>query len=310
MNPPDNILNPADFNNQPNQNVNNQSFFRSIFKEFTFLFTILLLLNSFIFILGIFGIYETFDFSICDWPIRYKNQYYRIFTHNFIHLSFIHIFFNMIFFYFVGPQVEKRIGTIFTFIYIFHSVIILSIVYLMIAKLLDYFLVHFMKFKDFNYDFYCSIGFSGVLFSLFYFWCNFSSISETYQNFLLVAPIKSKFLPFCYLIFLQILNPNSSFLGHLSGIISGVLIKYFFVFFTFPNKNWIQNFENKTHNGCWANFLEKLNYKRIESVGNQDISEIDVQISDFSFIKLFKRIFNRNRINNNNNFERQQDQEN
>jgi rhomboid domain-containing protein 1 len=164
-----------------------------------------------------------------------------------------------------------------------------------------------MKFKDFNYDFYCSIGFSGVLFSLFYFWCNFSSISETYQNFLLVAPIKSKYLPLCYLIFIQILNPNSSFLGHLSGIISGVLIKYIFVYFTFPNKEWILQFEQKTQGSCLSNFVGRLNYKNIESVGAQDISEIDVRMSDFSFIKLFKRLFSRN---NNNNFERQNDQEN
>lgn len=303
--PENNILNVADFNAQENQPLNNQSFFSSVFKEFTFLFTNLLIFNSIIYTLGIFGIYETFDFSICDWPIRYKNQYYRLFTHNFIHLSFIHILFNMIFFYFVGPQIEKRIGTLFTFIYIFHSIIILSLVYLVIAKLLDFFLVHFMKFKEINYDFYCSIGFSGVLFSLFYFWCNITSISETYQNFLLVAPIKSKYLPVCYLIFIQILNPNSSFLGHLSGIISGVLIKYFFIYFTFPNKEWIKQFETVTEGYCLSSCVRRMNYKNINGLSSQDIAEIDVVMNDFSCIKLFKRLFY---PTNNNNFERQQDQ--
>jgi len=163
--------------------------------------------------------------------------------------------------------------------------------------ILKYVVVILLKFTEFNFDFYCSVGFSGVLFALYYIDCNFKNVSNITIRFFGLLPIKSKYAPVTYLLLVQMLNPNSSFLGHLSGIFTGFLLKNIFVYFTFPRKDWIKAFEDK------FNYLDMTNnfrYFKISQILSEDeLKEIDVGIYQLCCYRIIKRIRDRNNYSNN-----------
>lgn len=275
-------MNRNDFN--MNNSSQNQSFgkkIKKLFNNFTFVFGFFTFLNIFLYLLSFLKNFEMNNYSICLWQIIYKHQYYRMITHNFFHANFVHILFNLIFFYFVGRSLEKKIGSFLTFFYICESVVLIWFYYIGILKMLKYVVIESLKMTEYNYDFYCSIGFSGILFSLYYLFCSFKNVKESVMLLFNFIPIKAKYTPYCYLILMQMMNPKSSFLGHLCGILTGNAIKNFLIFFTFPKRIWIKNFEKKFSNVF--DFLKtKFNYHDIETVEmNDEVQELDVKCSDY-----------------------------
>lgn len=278
--------------NNPNLNERiqdqNTSLLRRIIKNQTFIFKLFFTINLVIFIANVFFKFNLMNVSICEWPILYLKQYYRLLTHHFFHLNFIHFFFNMLIFYFIGRIMEKKIGSMLLLIIILKSIILISLIYLGIIKLLKYIVITTLKFKDYNYDFYSSVGFSGILFCIYEIFCLFSSRADNYQNVFSFLPIKSKYLPLFYLFCNQLINPNSSYIGHASGIICGWIIKEVFVYFTLPNKYNILSFEKKYEK--YIDFLElKFNYVKISKITGEDnlidLGELDKNLMDLCILK-------------------------
>jgi rhomboid domain-containing protein 1 len=70
----------------------------------------------------------------------------------------------------------------------------------------------------------CAVGFSAVLFSLKYVWNSQSPGSSTYVGGINVP---TRYAAWLELVLISLMTPNASFLGHLAGILAGVLyVKY------------------------------------------------------------------------------------
>jgi hypothetical protein len=69
------------------------------------------------------------------------------------------------------------------------------------------------------------VGYSGVLFGYITLW---SDIGEKHVNVYGIFRMKRLFFPWIWLAINTILIPEASFIGHLSGILCGVLILLFF----------------------------------------------------------------------------------
>ncbi|KAL0482502.1 rhomboid-like protein, partial [Acrasis kona] len=67
----------------------------------------------------------------------------------------------------------------------------------------------------------CSVGFSGILFSYIVMSSHYSPVSQSLFG---IYSVSAKYYPWFLLLISQILLPGASFLGHLSGIISGYIM--------------------------------------------------------------------------------------
>ena len=136
--------------------------------------------------------------------------------------------------------------------------------------------------------------------------CSFNSTRDKYIYFFSLVPIKAKYSPLFYLLLIQIINPNSSLLGHFSGIASGYIIKTIFVYITFPKKDWIVGFEDKFQR--IINILKNsANYIDIISIQNEsslnDMEEINKSLFDFPIFKFLRNNLRRNHQNLNEDYQ-------
>lgn len=260
--------------------INNRTNCRNYF---TFTFKFIFVINFIFFILSKTNL-NTSDFSICEWPIYIKYQYYRILTHHFFHSGFIHFFLNIMFFFSICHKVEEKIGTAYLLIFIFQSILLVSIIYLVIIALLKFCIVTTLKFTQYDFNLYCSIGFSGILFSIYFILCSFKSVSNIDTYFFGLIPMKSKYSPYIYLLLIQMVNPNSSLIGHSSGIISGIIIKNVFVYFFIPGKIAIESFEEKFNISSYLGLKDLVN-------NNGELEEINKNILDTTLFKFILKKF-------------------
>lgn len=156
------------------------------------------------------------DVSTSYHKVVNERQYYRIITATFCHLNFLHLVFNMGSLYTVGV-LESALGSY----YYFHRTILLIFLSEAIWMLITYVLV-----KRFNMERFATssaVGYSGVIFG-------WMTILQLYQpSFAIPLPglnIPITFAPFISLVITQMLVPQASFLGHLSGIFAGYLIGF------------------------------------------------------------------------------------
>ncbi|MGK3734319.1 MAG: membrane associated rhomboid family serine protease [Bacillariaceae sp.] len=156
-------------------------------------------------------------FTMCPRLILYMNEYYRIFTSVFNHANLTHIGMNMLSMSTISTVLEKRIGTLRLLFSIWWSILLTSTIYIIIA---------YTAYKIFGYDTWMyqhSIGFSGIIFHL--------SVLESYLNpgkrsIFGFFSVPSFVYPWALLLILQLILPGLSFLGHLSGILTGTLEYY------------------------------------------------------------------------------------
>lgn len=147
-----------------------------------------------------------------------KGQIYRIFTSPFIHLNLVHICMNMLTLYAVGVNIDRKFGTTYFLGIILLFVLVSNIVYTIAASiamyLFDWFLIFIIGVA----------GFSGVLFGLVVVNTRLSG-AET-QSIFGFFTVPAWLYPWILLVLLQVLLPGVSFLGHLCGIVSGVLFSH------------------------------------------------------------------------------------
>lgn len=151
--------------------------------------------------------------------IKYKN-WRSFFLSNFEHGSDMHLYYNMLSFILKGSYLEPIYGTM-NFVLLLG---VLSIGCSAMYVFLGYILMQLTG--DYGYFTACAIGFSATLFALKV--IALCEERDKLQNINgLIVP--SKIAVWLELILIHLLVPNSSFIGHLGGILVGCLYSYSFV---------------------------------------------------------------------------------
>lgn len=144
----------------------------------------------------------------------YHSDWERLLFSPFHHADDWHLYFNMVSLLWKGTKLEKRLGSVpFAVIIAVFSQLI-GVVYVLVQLLLAEFM------KDPTYKMQCAVGFSGVLFALKVLNNHYHPGGST-NVFGLQVP--NKYACWAELVAIHMLSPGTSFVGHLSGILVGLL---------------------------------------------------------------------------------------
>jgi rhomboid domain-containing protein 1 len=162
-----------------------------------------------------------FHYTYNTQRILFYHEYYRIFTSPFFHESLLHIAMNMFSYMALGKSLETRFGTLYMFSTVLGSIIGTCLMQILLSFLASTILARDDD-KNHNLLNRHSIGFSAVLFHLLVLdsKCHPSASFYSIAN---VVHVPAKYYPWVLLCLMQVLMPNISFLGHLSGILCGIL---------------------------------------------------------------------------------------
>ncbi|PAV89308.1 hypothetical protein WR25_05723 [Diploscapter pachys] len=157
--------------------------------------------------------------SLCLIPYRIiqKGEWIRLLAPIVMHADDMHLYYNMASLLWKGRKLENWMGSV-----RFASVLaVLSLASSATAVLLSFVLDGFLQS---GYSMQCAVGFSGVLFAL-------KVLVSTYladeDNYLFGwMPIPSKYVAWAELVLIQAITPNASFVGHLAGILAGLMYTY------------------------------------------------------------------------------------
>ncbi|XP_051874764.1 rhomboid-related protein 4 isoform X2 [Pristis pectinata] len=143
-----------------------------------------------------------------------RQDWKRLFYSPFHHVDDWHLYFNMVSMLYKGILLEQRLGsTWFAYMLSVFSVMT-GIIYLVLEMVLAE-LMH-----DPSYKMQCAVGFSSVLFAL--------KVVNGYYNpggftYVMGIPVWEQYACWAELVAIHLIAPGSSFVGHLSGIIVGLL---------------------------------------------------------------------------------------
>ena len=130
------------------------------------------------------------------------------------HTNWIHLIFNVIFLSSVGNSVEQRLGSI----YLINIIILFSIFSAIVQLVISTFISILFPNMAFN----CVAGFSGVLFAVLVLEVRISKNKR--QSIYGMCSVPRSTYPWLLLIACQVMTlQNVSFVGHLSGILTGYL---------------------------------------------------------------------------------------
>ncbi|GAA6087272.1 rhomboid-related protein 4 isoform X1 [Tachysurus ichikawai] len=168
-------------------------------------------LNVYLFLFPVKPIMQT---CVSIQQVFWRGDWHRLLLSPFHHVDDWHLYFNMVSFLWKGVKLERRLGTAW-FAYILSVFSLLTgLVYL----LLEAGLTELMD--DWSFSMQCAVGFSGVLFGL--------KVVNNYYNpggvqYIIGFPVSKRYACWVELVLIHILNPGTSFVGHLSGILVGLL---------------------------------------------------------------------------------------
>ena len=185
-------------------------------KEIQYIIPIFLCILLFI-IINIQGLINIADLSY--WSGYLINQPYRILSYNFVHKDFNHLYSNLfgiivIRYCFINLNLQNR----FLFVYLIMLLIPIQVFSLLIV---DNFL--FSNYKNFL------VGFSGIIFGVYAFILLSSIYGKKYILNIFIGLKKNYEIRKLMIIFLSLgilysFLPSISLSGHISGILSGVII--------------------------------------------------------------------------------------
>lgn len=157
-------------------------------------------------------------YTMCPRLVVHLHEYYRLVTSCVFHGSLMHLGMNMMSTAAISTMLEKRFGTIKMGITILWGILLTSAVYTIVSLLL-----HLVLGLD-GLMHQHSVGFSGVIFHLSVLESNLNP-HRTRSVFGMIQ-VPSRAYPWALLVVLQFIMPQISFLGHLSGILTGTLQLY------------------------------------------------------------------------------------
>lgn len=141
-------------------------------------------------------------------------EYERLFLSAFEHADDIHLYYNMLSFLAKGRTLERHFGSPYFAYLLSVFTVLTSVTYVGLEVLLS------EIFHDKGYYKICAVGFSGVIFALkvltTHYW-------ETGHRRYFGMRVSAKYAVWVELLAIQLMVPNASFVGHLAGILVGVM---------------------------------------------------------------------------------------
>ncbi|XP_061576437.1 rhomboid-related protein 4 [Cololabis saira] len=138
----------------------------------------------------------------------------RLVLSPFHHVDDWHLYFNMVSFLWKGMKLERRLGGAW-FLYLLS---VLSLLTGVLYLALEFLLTELTD--DQSYSTACAVGFSGVLFGL-------KVINNHYHpggvTHVMGVPVSNRYASWAELVLIHITAPGTSFVGHLAGILVGLL---------------------------------------------------------------------------------------
>ncbi|KAL4648499.1 rhomboid-related protein 4 isoform X1 [Arapaima gigas] len=130
------------------------------------------------------------------------------------HVDDWHLYFNMASLLWKGSHLERRLGGVWFSYLLATFSLFTGVVYLLLAVCLSELM------QDFSYSMQCAVGFSGVLFAL-------KVVNNHYNlggvTYVMNIPVSNKIACWVELVAIHVFSPGTSFLGHLAGILVGLL---------------------------------------------------------------------------------------
>jgi len=163
------------------------------------------------------------DLIIRAFSYRSEVLLHRIILPAFIHVDDIHLYYNMLSFTWKGIQLEPRLGSERFLLLIVYSIFSAHTLFVLIAWSLDALGVE----EEVSGMYTCAVGFSAVLFSLKYI-LNQMTSSDTSNGSIPTSrvygmEVSLKYACWVELVVISLITPNASFIGHLSGILAGMI---------------------------------------------------------------------------------------
>lgn len=179
--------------------------------------------------------------TINPYSVIAKGEVWRLVTSMFGHLGILHLVMNMMSLTFLGMTLETTIGTLSFFYHIVIFGIAANLVYVGIA--------YMMAFGgDGSLVVSQALGFSGVLFVLIVIDVDLSGGDQRSIFGLFAVP--AWLYPWVMLVFMSMLMPNVSFIGHFSGIVVGYMYKWHLLSWLAPSARTFSRIESRICSCC------------------------------------------------------------
>lgn len=130
------------------------------------------------------------------------------------HADDMHLYFNMVSLLWKGMRLERRLGGPFFLFLLSVFSVLTGVIYLLLEAALTELT------EDYSYSMQCAVGFSGVLFGLKVLVNHYFPGGTTY---LMGFPVSNRYASWAELVLIHVTSPGTSFIGHLSGILVGLL---------------------------------------------------------------------------------------
>ncbi len=217
----------------PQQQTRLQEFLSKIPLGTTLITLLCLILQLCAVLLG----WDLNKYTINPAAVVYGHEYYRLVTGAYFHSGVLHIVMNMLAFMGLGAWLEFKVGTAYFVWTIWVSTLLTNTLYIGIC----FFLATVTKREQWLY--YSSIGFSGVIFTLAVLE-SYSSPPGSTRSIFGMCNVPARVYPWVLLIFIQLVMPHISFVGHLSGLLVGILQAYGCLGVLFPSADFLNRLES------------------------------------------------------------------
>lgn len=151
---------------------------------------------------------------ISAWHVLYGKQWQRLLLASYFHAHDHHLYYNMASFMWKALTLERHFGSG----YLFYMIAVFSVVTNVVYVAISFFMAKLTE--DPSYMSTCAVGFSGVLFALKVVTTHIQPYGMASLMGFISVPVKM--VVWLELVFISVLFPNVSFVGHLAGILVGV----------------------------------------------------------------------------------------
>ena len=239
-----NLNNNENINIQQRSNNNNDALnIKNVINKFYDMpvsFLIFFIINIIIYLYSKIGAIDASKYIFQYISIIEKNQYYRVITRYFIHFGFFHLILELIPLFYLCKFSENMLGTLLSISLISVSMILVSFIHLLIIPIISFIIKgRFPLLLNILYE----GGLTPILFALLTYFSFFHyRREEVTLDFIIVIKFKYSFI--LLLLILYAFTPNRTFLGNISGIIGGIILKKYPKYFL-PKIKWIKEMEEK-----------------------------------------------------------------
>ena len=168
-----------------------------------------------------------YRFDLSPYNIVHKKQYYRIFTHAFLHADYVHLAINMLVLYSFGSYVEHMLGDLEAQGVIFSGPFFFVLLYLASIALAS--LTTISRYR--NDEKYSALGASGAVSAVVFTYIFFAPLQKIY--FYMVLPIPGILFGILYLIYSSYMgkrnkdniNHSAHFWGAVVGFVFPILLE-------------------------------------------------------------------------------------